>query len=116
MRVDEVDLPVPGAKELRISVEAAGVNYYDTYVRSGLYKAELPLTLGQEAAGVVTAVGEGVTEFRVGDTVATARASGAYAEEVIVEAAHCVRIPEDVTQPDCGGRDAPGHDGALSRV
>ncbi|HTO02683.1 MAG TPA: quinone oxidoreductase [Opitutus sp.] len=96
LSVDHIDVPVPKAGELRIRVEAAGVNFVDTYFRSGLYKTELPLILGQEAAGIVTAVGESVTDFRVGDRVATPSARGAYAEEAIVEAAKSVQIPEGV--------------------
>lgn len=96
LRVDNIDVPAPKAGELRIRVEAAGVNFVDTYFRSGLYKSELPLILGQEAAGVVTAVGESVTDFRMGDRVATPSARGAYAEEAIVEASKSVQIPEGV--------------------
>ncbi len=97
LRADDIVPPAPRAGELRFRVEAAGVNFIDTYHRSGLYKVELPHTLGQEAAGVVTAVGAGVTEFSVGDRVATARAAGAYAQEALVAAAQAVRIPDDVT-------------------
>lgn len=97
LRIDTIDLPVPRAGELRVRVEAAGINFVDTYFRSGLYKAELPLILGHEAAGVVTAVGQEVTEFSVGDRVASSRANGAYAEEIAIEAAQCVRIPENVS-------------------
>lgn len=96
MRVDETDLPVPGAGEIRLRVEAAGVNFIDTYQRSGLYPVKLPHTLGMESAGVVTAVGAGVTEFRVGDRVASARTAGAYAQEALAPAAHVVRLPEAV--------------------
>jgi NADPH2:quinone reductase len=96
LRSDDVPVPAPRAGEVRFRVEAAGVNFIDTYHRSGLYPAELPHTLGQEAAGAITAVGEGVTEFRVGDRVATARAAGAYAEETVAPAAQVVKVPEGV--------------------
>jgi NADPH2:quinone reductase len=102
LRADQVEIPLPRAGEVRVRVEAAGVNFVDTYFRSGLYKAELPLTLGQEAAGVVVAMGEGVSEFRLGDRVATVRAPGAYAEETCVEAAHCVRVPDGVNSQTAG--------------
>jgi NADPH2:quinone reductase len=102
LRADQVEIPLPRAGEVRVRVEAAGVNFVDTYFRSGLYKAELPLTLGQEAAGVVVAIGEGVSEFRLGDRVATVRAPGAYAEETCVEAAHCVRVPDGVNSQTAG--------------
>ncbi len=97
LRAEEIPLPEPRAGEIRFRVEAAGVNFIDTYQRSGLYKVDLPHTLGMEAAGSVTAVGPGVTEFRVGDHVGTARASGAYAGETIVAAPHAVRIPDGVS-------------------
>ena len=73
MRVDAVAVPAPGAGEVRLRVEAAGVNFIDTYQRSGLYAVPLPHTLGLEAAGIVTAVGAGVAEFSGGDRVARAR-------------------------------------------
>lgn len=97
LRVEDVAVPAPRAGELRFKVEAAGVNFVDTYHRSGLYKVELPHTLGQEAAGVVTAVGEGVTEFKAGDRIATARALGAYAGEALVPVALAVHVPDGVT-------------------
>lgn len=97
LRIDDIVIPEPAAGELRFAVEAAGVNYIDTYQRSGLYPVKLPYTLGGEAAGVVTAVGPGVTDFRVGDRVASARVTGAYAAEALAPAAHTVRVPEAVT-------------------
>lgn len=97
LRVDDIAIPEPAAGELRFAVEAAGVNYIDTYQRSGLYSVKLPYTLGGEAAGVVTAVGPGVTDFRVGDRVASARVTGAYAAEALAPSAHTVRVPEAVT-------------------
>lgn len=97
LRVDDVPVPAPRAGEVRLRVEAAGVNFIDTYHRSGLYKIELPGTLGLEAAGVVTAVGEGVTDFRFGDRVGTARAIGAYAAEALAPVTGCVRVPENVS-------------------
>ena len=97
LRAEEIPGPAPKAGEVRFRVEAAGVNFIDTYHRSGLYKVELPHTLGQEAAGTVTAVGEGVSEFRIGDRVATAKARGGYAAEAVAAASQCVRIPDGVT-------------------
>ena len=96
LRVDDVTLPVPGAGEVRLRVEAAGVNFIDTYQRSGLYPVTLPFTLGLEAAGVITAVGAGVTEFKAGDRVASAKVAGAYATEALVSAVQLVRVPEGV--------------------
>lgn len=97
MRVDDLPVPTPGAGELRFRVEAAGVNFIDTYQRSGLYAVKLPYTLGLEAAGTVTAVGPGVTAYAVGDRIATARASGAYAQEALVPAEQAVRLQPGVS-------------------
>jgi len=96
IRVDDVPVPEPAAGELRFKVEAAGLNYIDTYKRSGLYPVPLPHTLGQEAAGVVTAVGPGVTEFRIGDRVASAAVNGAYADEALVGVGQALRVPDGV--------------------
>ena len=97
LRTDDVPVPAPGAGELRFRVEAVGVNFIDTYKRSGLYPMPLPFTVGQEAAGVITAVGAGVTEFHIGDRVATVSANGAYALEAIAPAAQLMRVPAGVT-------------------
>jgi len=95
--LDDLPLPAPGAGELRLRVEAAGLNFIDTYKRSGLYPVPLPHSLGQEAAGVVTAVGPGVSEFRPGDRVASAAVAGACADEALVPAAQAVAVPAGVT-------------------
>ena len=96
LRADEIPVPVPAAGEVRFRVEAAGLNFIDTYKRSGLYAMPLPFIVGQEAAGIVTAVGTGVTGFQVGDRVATVSAGGAYAQEAIAPAAQLVRVPAGV--------------------
>jgi NADPH2:quinone reductase len=92
----DVPVPAPGRGELRIRVAAAGINFIDTYKRGGLYPVPLPHTPGQEAAGTVTAVGEGVVDFAVGDRVASAAVNGAYAAEALVPAAQAVRVSDDV--------------------
>ena len=90
----------PGTGQARVRIAAAGVNFIDIYVRSGQYPAPLPLTLGQEAAGVVDAVGPEVGEVRVGDRVAYApQPGGAYAEAAVVPAARLVPVPEGVDLP-----------------
>lgn len=94
---DDIPVPAPGPGELRIRVAAAGINFIDTYKRSGLYAVPLPHTLGQEAAGEVTAVGGGIEGFRLGDRVASAAVNGAYATEAIVPAAQAVRVPAGVS-------------------
>jgi NADPH2:quinone reductase len=97
IRYDEAPVPKPGAGEALIEVHVAGVNFVDTYYRAGLYKPPvLPCTLGSEAAGVVSAVGEGVENVRVGDRVAYAMALGSYAEFAVVPAWKLARLPEKV--------------------
>ncbi|MGA0593847.1 quinone oxidoreductase family protein [Enterovirga sp. CN4-39] len=95
---EEVDLPAPGPGELRVRQTAIGVNYIDTYFRSGHYQApSLPFIAGNEAAGEVTALGEGVTGFSVGDRVAYVTALGCYTAERNVPAAVAVKLPEGVS-------------------
>jgi NADPH:quinone reductase len=96
LRIETIDTPEPKAGEVRFRVAAAGLNFIDIYKRSGLYAVPLPHTLGQEAAGVVTAVGPGVTEFRAGDRVGSVVTAGAYAGEAIAPAAQVVRVPEGI--------------------
>jgi len=94
---EDVPDPTPGAGEALVRIEAAGVNFIDVYHRTGLYKAPLPVTIGQEAAGVVESVAPGVAEVAPGDRVAYAGVFGAYAERAAVPAAKLVRLPEGVT-------------------
>jgi NADPH2:quinone reductase len=93
----DVDLPAPGRGIARVKHTAVGVNFIDTYHRTGLYKLPLPSGLGSEAAGVVEAVGEGVISVKPGDRVAYAGAMGAYAEANNVPAERLVKIPEGVS-------------------
>lgn len=88
--------PAPAAGEVLVKVAYSGVNFIDTYHRSGLYKLPLPAVLGSEAAGIVDAVGEGVTGFKPGDRVAYAMSRGSYAEYHAVPAAMLVKVPESV--------------------
>ncbi|WP_127783110.1 quinone oxidoreductase [Rhodococcus sp. X156] len=88
--------PVPGPGELLVSVAAAGVNYIDTYYRTGQYPVELPSVPGLEGAGVVQALGADVTDFAVGDRVAWCSAPGSYAEQVVVPASAAVAVPAGV--------------------
>jgi len=94
MQVVEVPTPQPGPKEALVHIAASGVNFIDVYFRIGLYKAPLPITLGNEAAGTVAAVGAEVTEVRPGDRVAYAMHRGSYAEYAAVPAWQLVKIPE----------------------
>lgn len=92
----EKSQPSPGPGEVLIKAEASGVNFVDTYFRSGLYPHELPFVLGAEAAGTVEAVGDGVTDLRVGDRVATADAVGAYAEYCLAPSGLVASLPDGV--------------------
>ncbi len=94
---DEVDDPSPAADGLVVDVAAAGVNFIDTYHRSGLYTMPLPLTIGLEGAGTVSAVGADVTEWSVGDTVAWTGCIGSYADRVAMPAASAVAVPDGVS-------------------
>lgn len=93
----EVALPEPGPGEVRVRIHAAGVNYIDIYHRTGLYPLPLPFTPGSEAAGVVDAVGEGVTEVKPGDRVAYAMHRGSYAEYAIVPAWILAPLPDEMS-------------------
>jgi NADPH2:quinone reductase len=88
--------PEPGAGDIVVAVEAAGVNFIDVYRRTGLYPMPLPATPGSEMAGRVVAVGAGVTGYTPGDRVASADATGSYAELAIVPAGRAVPVPEGV--------------------
>ncbi|WP_375489701.1 quinone oxidoreductase [uncultured Mycobacterium sp.] len=88
--------PSPASGEVLIKAEAIGVNFIDTYFRSGQYPHELPFVLGTEVSGTIAAVGDGVTSLRVGDRVVTAAASGAYAEFSTAPAGFVAQIPAEV--------------------
>lgn len=98
MRAETVTVGKPGAGQIRLRQTAAGVNFHDIYVRSGLYQTlPLPGVPGLEAAGVVEAVGEGVMDFRVGDRVAYISGNyGGYAEQRLLDAARAVHLPDNV--------------------
>jgi NADPH2:quinone reductase len=97
LKYEDVPEPQPKAGEAVVKVDAAGLNYIDVYYRSGLYKAELPMTLGMEAGGAVTAVGPNVTEVKVGDKVAYTGVPGAYAQYAAVPAQRLVTLPAGVS-------------------
>lgn len=98
MKWEEVEVGAPGPGQIRLKNSAAGLNYIDTYHRTGLYKMPLPLTLGMEGAGTVTAVGEGVSDIKVGDRVAYASAPlGSYSEERLMQADRVVVLPAGIS-------------------
>ena len=92
------DLPVPvcGADQILVQVHVAGVNFIDTYQRSGLYQVALPLTLGREGSGRVIEVGRDVSGITVGDCVAWPGVQGSYAEFVAMKPSECVVVPEGI--------------------
>jgi NADPH2:quinone reductase len=98
MKWEDVPMPEPGPGEARIKHHAVGLNYIDIYFRTGLYKApNLPLIIGQEGAGVVTAVGEGVTLVKPGDRVAYAGPIGGYACDRVLSADRLVKLPDAIS-------------------
>lgn len=97
---DEIETPQPGAGQVRVKLEASGVNYIDVYHRTGLYKLNLPAILGREGAGVVDAVGADVSTVRQGDRVAFVLDAPSYAEYAIVSAQRVVRVPANVSLQD----------------
>jgi len=102
MKWEDVDLAPPGAGEIRMRHEAIGLNYIDTYHRGGVYKIPMPSGIGSEAAGVVEAVGDGITEFKSGDRVVYASGTplqpvGSYGESRNIPAARVVKIADGIT-------------------
>lgn len=101
MALKEVDLPAPGPGEITVRAKAIGINFIDTYHRSGLYPVKLPSGIGMEAAGTVEALGEGVTQFAKGDRVAYASGPvGAYAEAHNVSVASAAKVPDGVSDEE----------------
>ena len=101
LRMDEVGLSSPGPGEIQVRHTAIGLNYIDTYHRSGLYPLPLPSGIGMEAAGVVEEAGSGVSGLAVGDRVAYASPPpGSYSEARLIAAANVVRIPDAVSDHD----------------
>jgi NADPH2:quinone reductase len=98
MRLVEIPVGEPGPGEIRIRHEASGLNYIDVYQRSGVYVLPLPLTLGMEGAGIVEAVGEGVTHLKEGDRAAYAsNPPGSYSEARVMPAKNVVRLPASIS-------------------
>lgn len=98
LKLEDYDLPEPGPGEIRVRLKAIGVNFVDTYQRSGLYQIPLPSGLGLEGAGVVEALGEGVERFAIGDRVAYASGPpGSYAEAHNVSAGRAVKLPDAIS-------------------
>ena len=96
MQLVDVPAPVPGPGQALVRLAASGVNFIDIYFRTGLYKADRPLTLGSEGAGIVESVGAGVTLVGPGDRVAYAMTRGSYAEYAVVAETQLVKVPDGV--------------------
>ena len=97
LEVTDLPAPQPGPGQVRVRHSAIGLNFIDTYHRSGLYQVELPFSPGMEAAGVVDALGQGVSEARLGDRVVyVARSLGAYAAANIVDQARLIPLPDGI--------------------
>src|SRR5690606_22640122 len=97
LQLDEVQVGDPGPGQVRVRHTAIGVNFLDTYQRSGLYAMKVPAVAGNEAAGVVEAVGEGVTSLKAGERIAYTGVVGAYCDVRLVPADRLVKIPEGIT-------------------
>ena len=97
MGYEDVPQPAPKEGEALVKIEAAGVNFIDVYYRTGVYKAPVPLTLGQEGSGTVAAVGAGVNDVKVGDRVAYTGVLGSYAEFAVVPADRLIVLPDSIS-------------------
>ena len=97
LTLEDREVGAPGAGELRLRHEAIGLNFIDVYHRIGLYRQQMPYVPGIEGAGIVTAVGEGVADFKAGDRVAYAGPLGAYAEERLIAADKVVPVPDGIS-------------------
>jgi NADPH:quinone reductase len=103
MELVELPVPQPKANEAVVKLAASGVNFIDVYFREGRYKSALPFVLGQEGAGVVTAIGAEVKAFKVGDRVAWTGLLGSYAEYAAVPADRLVPVPQGVSDQQAAG-------------
>jgi NADPH2:quinone reductase len=99
MELVDIPTPQPGPRQALVRIAASGVNFIDVYFRTGLYKADVPISLGSEGAGTVESTGADVTEVAPGDRVAYAMARGSYAEYAVVPSAQLVRIPDSIGFP-----------------
>ncbi|GGH63843.1 quinone oxidoreductase family protein [Rothia aerolata] len=97
LKIAEAPVEQPGENQVLVKTAASGVNFIETYQRSGVYPMDLPYTPGDEAAGTVVAVGSGVTKFKVGDRLATAAAQSTYQEYFLVDAQQAVAVPDGIS-------------------
>src|SRR3990167_4189051 len=97
LQYEDVPVGEPGPGQARIRHTAIGVNFVDTYQRSGLYPMQLPATAGNEGAGLVEAVGAGVTDLKAGDRITYTGLLGSYCERRVVPADRMVKLPQGIT-------------------
>lgn len=102
---EDIEVPTPGQGQIKIKQHACGVNFIDTYFRKGMYPSPvgLPFVVGNEGAGEVTAVGPGVSDFKVGDRVAYVVGLGGYAEERLLPAERTVKLPDKISYEQAAG-------------
>ena len=97
MVYEDMEVGAPGRGEIRVRQHACGINFIDTYFRTGLYPGQMPLIPGNEAAGEVTAVGEGVTDFKPGDRITYNVTLGGYAAERLLPAERAIKLPDGIS-------------------
>lgn len=97
LKIEETQIGKPGKGQALIRLAAAGINFIDIYQRRGTYPVKLPYIPGLEGAGTIEAVGEGVTDFKIGDRVAYVHEPGSYAEKVIVNVEHLILLPKEIS-------------------
>ncbi len=100
---EDIDIPPPGPKEIRLKHHACGINYIDTYLRTGMYPVPLPFVAGNEGAGEVIAVGSEVKDFKTGDRAAYVHATGGYAVERNLPAERTVKLPDGISYEQAAG-------------
>jgi len=100
---EDVEVGAPGQGQIRIKQHASGLNYIDTYIRSGMYPAPLPFVVGNEGAGEVTGVGAGVSDFKVGDRVGYVVTLGGYSAERVLPAERAVKLPDAISYEQAAG-------------
>jgi NADPH2:quinone reductase len=97
LKYEQIEIASPAPHEILIHHTAIGLNFIDTYQRSGLYKVELPFIPGTEGAGIVEAIGNNVKDFKIGDRVCYVERSGGYSEKKVISADRAVKIPNSVS-------------------
>src|SRR5499426_2028099 len=100
---EDIEVPAPGPGQIRIKQHASGLNYIDTYIRTGAYPAPLPFVIGNEGAGEVVAVGEGVKDLKAGDRVAYVAGPGSYTAERLLPADRAVKLPGAISYEQAAG-------------